>query len=103
MKMMKKQGIQTKNTIVLLNSNILKKSSEHNEEADNKLKKLWVENISNSFRINPMNLSISLGYGISFVHFKEETDLNKFLFIKFMEKKRNIITSSRQSSKFLTL
>lgn len=33
---------------------------------------------------------MTLGSGISFLHFKEETDLNKFLFVKFMEKRKYV-------------
>lgn len=31
---------------------------------------------------------MTLGHGLSYLHFKEELDLTKFLFIKGMEKKR---------------
>lgn len=33
---------------------------------------------------------MTLGQGISFLHFKEEIDLNKFLFIKYMDKKKTL-------------
>ena len=103
MKLMKKQGISTDNTVALLSSQIIKKSGEDSDEADNKLRKVWAENIGQSFRINPEDISLTLGYGVSFIHFKREVDLNKFLFIKFMEKKRNIVDESRGSSRSLTL
>lgn len=49
---MKKQNITVKNTIILLNSDSIRKSGNQSEEVDNELKKVWIRNISNSFRIN---------------------------------------------------
>lgn len=40
--MMKKQNITINNTIVLLNSDVIRKSSDQNLEVDNRLKKTWV-------------------------------------------------------------
>ena len=85
---MKKQNITINNTIVLLNSDVIRKSSDQNLEVDNRLKKTWVQNIAFNFHINPANLSLTLGYGLSFLHCKKETDLNKILFVKYMQKKQ---------------
>ncbi len=41
---------------------------------------------------------MTLGSGISFLHFKEEVDLNKFLFIKFVEKRRGLEQQQYNSS-----
>lgn len=41
-RLMKKLKIPIHNTIVLLNSDIIRKSPENNEEADNRLRKNWL-------------------------------------------------------------
>jgi len=48
---MKKQGVTVRNTVILLNSDIIRKSSEQDDEKDNRLKKTWIQNIATSFRI----------------------------------------------------
>ncbi len=87
-KLMKKQGITVRNTVILLNSDVIRRSYEQNDTVDTRLKQNWINNIALSFRIKPQNMSITLGSGISFLHFKQETDLNKFLFVKHLEKRR---------------
>jgi hypothetical protein len=69
-KLMKKQGITVRNGVVLLNSESIRKSIDQNEESDNRLKKTWTQNISNSFRIPQENFALTLGQGISFLHFR---------------------------------
>ena len=39
---MKKAKIPVHNTIALLNSDIIRKNPENNDEADNRLKKTWI-------------------------------------------------------------
>ena len=95
-KMMKKNNIDIHNTIVLLNSSVVRKS-DNNIEADNKLKKAWIENIARNFRLSPTDISLTLGPGLSFLHCKKETDLNKILFVKYMQKKQSV-DDSRTSS-----
>lgn len=70
---MKKQNISVKNTVVLLNSDVIRKSANQDEEADNRLKSTWIKNITDCFRLKEQQLSITLGHGISFLHFNEET------------------------------
>ena len=39
---MKKQGISTNNTVAMLNSDIIKKTSESDEAAEYRLRKIWI-------------------------------------------------------------
>lgn len=55
-KLMKKQGITVRNTIVLLNSDSIRKSANQNDEADMRTKKNWIQNIANAFRIKSENI-----------------------------------------------
>jgi hypothetical protein len=100
---MKRIGVTVRKTVILLNSDIIRKSPDLNEEADNRLKKIWIQNIASSFRIKPENISFTLGDGISYLHFREEVDLNKFLFIKFMEKRKGVGEEKRTNSKGVAL
>lgn len=48
---MKKQGITVRNTVVLLNSDVIRKSADNNQNADIRIKQNWIQNISEAFRI----------------------------------------------------
>jgi hypothetical protein len=50
-RLMKKIGVTVRNTVILLNSDIIRKSADQNEDSDNKIRKTWIQNIANSFRI----------------------------------------------------
>ena len=102
-RLMKKLKIPIHNTIVLLNSDIIRKSPENNEEADNRLRKNWLQHISRTMRIEKSFIQLTLGFGISYLHFKNEEDLNKFLFIKNMEKNRKIIPDDNMRSSNISL
>lgn len=41
-KLMRRLNIPLSNTVILLNSSIIRKSSDGNEEADRKLKRIWI-------------------------------------------------------------
>ena len=101
--LMKKMRVPLHNTVVLLNSDIIRKSPENNEEADAKLKNIWLEHICRTMRIPRPNVNLTLGFGISYLHFTNEEDLNKFLFVKNMQKNKKIIEDYNNRSNHLTL
>ena len=64
---MKREGIQHKNTICVLGSNLLKKPLT--TEAEEKLKKHWIGHIHRTSHLNH-DIDITLTYGLSYIHFQ---------------------------------
>lgn len=70
-KLMKKANVPITNTIILLNSGIIRKHAENNDESDNRLRKVWVEHIARTMRFERDKLNLILGYGISYLNFQK--------------------------------
>jgi hypothetical protein len=80
---MKRLGISNDNTIVLLNSSVITKPPGNNREAEEKFIRHWKNVFFKSLNINLHH--ITLTSGLNYLHFEDDIDLNKLLYVKYMD------------------
>jgi hypothetical protein len=86
--LMKKVGIRHENTICLLNAKYLKKPSS--QEAEERLKSTWQMHLAAACNIPSPNMSFTLTLGLTYLHFKDEDDLHKFLYFRAIEESKKL-------------
>lgn len=79
-KFMKRNDIPHRNTVCLLGSTVIKKPETI--EAEERLKKVWIGHLERSAKIPKCDMTVT--HGLSYLHFNDEKDLNKFLFIRYV-------------------
>ena len=97
LKLMKKTGIPHRNTFCILKSQVIKLPGS--EASVQSVKKHWRQKIEQATGIRGTELTMTLG--LSYLHFSNERDIQKFAFLKYMQENRrdyNPLTENKYSS-----
>jgi hypothetical protein len=80
---MKRSNISSERTIVLLNSSVITLPRNANPESTEKTVNHWKNVFRKSINVNLSKLTLT--GGLNYLHFDDDIDLNKLLFLKEMD------------------